>query len=210
MWKGLVIGMKIGIMGGTFNPVHNGHLTLAKAAKEQFFLDTVWFMPSGLPAHKSNSELTDGSHRLNMVKLALLGQEGFEPSDFELKREGYTYTANTLTELKEQYPEDTFYFIIGGDSLMKFLYWRNPEVILKKSVLLAAGRNGYTNEEILAQVELLRKEYGASIYFVEMDEVAISSNEIREYCKNRQYEKAAKYFPKAVLGYIKEQNLYLS
>lgn len=206
----MVIKMNIGIMGGTFNPIHNGHLALAKAAKEQFPLDTVWFMPSGLPAHKSNDELADGSHRLKMTELALKGQNGFEPSDFELCQEGYTYTATTLSELSKLYPDDTFYFIIGGDSLMKFLCWRNPEIILQKAVLLAAGRNGFTKEELLQQAEVLRRTYAARIHFVEMEEVMISSHEIRTYCKERQYERVSEYLPKAVLDYIKEQRLFLA
>lgn len=201
--------MNIGIMGGTFNPIHNGHLALAKAAMEQFPLDTVWFMPSGLPAHKSNAELTDGSHRLKMTELALKGQEGFKASDFELKQKGYTYTANTLSELTRLYPDDTFYFIIGGDSLMKFLSWHSPEVILEKAVLLAAGRHGFSEEELQAQAELLKNTYNAKIYFVEMEEVAISSHEIRAYCRQGQYEKISEYLPKTVFHYIKEQRLFL-
>lgn len=200
--------MNIGIMGGTFNPIHNGHLALAKAAMEQFPLDIVWFMPSGLPAHKSNAELTDGSHRLKMTELALAGQKEFKPSDFELKQKGYTYTANTLSELTRLYPDDAFYFIIGGDSLMKFLSWRSPEIILQKAVLLAAGRYGFSKEELQAQAEFLQNTYNASVYFVEMEEVAISSREIRAYCKQELYEKASEYLPKTVLDYIREQKLF--
>ncbi len=202
--------MNIGIMGGTFNPIHNGHLALAKAAMEQFPLDTVWFMPSGLPAHKSNAELADGSHRLKMTELALAGQKGFEPSDFELKQKGYTYTANTLSELTQLYPNDTFYFIIGGDSLMKFLSWRSPDTILKNAVLLAAGRHGFSEEELQAQAEFLQNTYNARVYFVEMEEVAISSHEIRAYCKQGQYEKISEYLPETVFNYIREQKLFLT
>lgn len=202
--------MNIGIMGGTFNPIHNGHLALAKAAMEQFPLDTVWFMPSGLPAHKSNAELTDGSHRLKMTELALAGQKGFEASDFELKQKGYTYTADTLSELARLYPDDTFYFIIGGDSLMKFLSWRSPDVILKKAVLLAAGRHGFSEEELQTQAEFLQNTYNAKVYFVEMEEIAISSHEIRAYCRQGQYEKISEYLPKTVLDYIRDQKLFLA
>lgn len=202
--------MNIGIMGGTFNPIHNGHLALARAAMEQFPLDIVWFMPSGLPAHKSNAELTDGSHRFKMTELAIAGQHGFEASDFELRQKGYTYTADTLSELARLYPDDTFYFMIGGDSLMKFLSWRSPEVILRKAVLLAAGRYGFSKEELQMQAELLQNAYNASVYFVEMEEIVISSHEIRAYCKQGQYEKASRYLPKTVLDYIREQKLFLN
>lgn len=200
--------MKIGIMGGTFNPIHHGHMSLAKAAKEQYLLDKVWFMPSGLPAHKSNSELTDAMHRLNMVRLALEGLKGYEASDYEIKKSGFTYTAETLTGLKKEYPEDTFYFMIGGDSLMKFLQWKNPESILTNCIILATGRGGYSEEAVKNQIQLLKKDYHADIHYVEMENMMVSSREIREACRKKNYDKIKNYLPKQVLSYIKENRLY--
>ncbi|MBQ8316541.1 MAG: nicotinate-nicotinamide nucleotide adenylyltransferase, partial [Lachnospiraceae bacterium] len=114
---------KIGILGGTFNPIHKGHLALGKAAMEQYDLEEVWLMPSKLPPHKSHFAMLSEEHRLAMTKLAAQTDVRFKPSDFELGREGLTYTADTLELLTKEYPDVRFYFIVGGDSLIKFMHW---------------------------------------------------------------------------------------
>ncbi|MBO5352026.1 MAG: nicotinate-nucleotide adenylyltransferase [Lachnospiraceae bacterium] len=200
--------MKIGIMGGTFNPIHNGHLTLASAALTQYALDEVWFMPSGLPAHKSNTELLPANIRLSMAELAIAGQKGFTASSFEIDRKGFTYTADTMTALAEEYPEDTFFFIIGGDSLMKFHHWVKPEVISKYAVLLAAGRDGYSKEQLEEQEEQLRRKFGTKVLFLDMPEVKISSHEIRDFCKRGQYQEIRPYVPEPVWDFMIENRLY--
>lgn len=200
--------MKIGIMGGTFNPIHNGHLALAKAAYQQYHLDKIWFMPSGLPAHKSNSELLPAKQRLHMVQLAIDGFSGFEVSSFEIDREGFTYTADTIVALKEKYPEVEFYFIIGGDSLMKFHHWVRPEVISAHASLLAAGRNGYSKEEIIEQAKLLNIKFGTKVVLLDMPELVIASSEIRGLCTGQQYDAVKELVPKAVLQYIMEHELW--
>ena len=111
---------KIGILGGTFNPIHNGHLALGQAAMEQYDLEEIWLMPSKLPPHKSHFAILSEEHRLTMTKLAAQINKNFIASDFELKREGLTYTADTLELLTKEYPDYKFYFIVGGDSLIKF------------------------------------------------------------------------------------------
>ena len=200
--------MKTGIMGGTFNPIHNGHLRLAKAALEQYALDRVWFMPSGLPAHKSNAELLPAEQRLAMVKLAINGSLGFEASSFEIDREGFTYTADTMVALKKEYPEEEFYFIIGGDSLMKFHNWVKPEVISAHTTLLAAGRNGYSREELLEQAKRLNLLFGTKVCLIDMPEFVVSSNGIRSLCASQQYKKVKEMVPEQVLHYIMEQELW--
>ena len=115
---------KIGILGGTFNPIHKGHLALGKAAMEQYDLEEVWLMPSKLPPHKSHFAMLSEEHRLAMTKLAAQTDVRFKPSDFELGREGLTYTADTLELLTKEYPDVRFYFIVGGDSLIKFMHWQ--------------------------------------------------------------------------------------
>lgn len=110
---------RIGIMGGTFDPVHNGHLLLGRQARSEYGLDEIWYMPSHIPPHKKDHRITDGKDRLAMLELALEGISFSSVSDFEMKREGNTYTAQTLELLKEEYPEDKFYFIIGADSLFQ-------------------------------------------------------------------------------------------
>lgn len=200
--------MKIGIMGGTFNPIHNGHLSLAKAALTQYMLDEVWFMPSGLPAHKANNELLPADIRLHMVELAIQDVENFKASDFEIVREGFTYTADTMVALSKEYPEAEFYFIIGGDSLMKFHKWVRPEVISAHTKLLAAGRNGYTKKELLSQSEYLKNQFGTKVLFLDMQELIIASNEIRSFCKMQQYDAIKAMIPNTVFEYITENQLW--
>lgn len=200
--------MKIGIMGGTFNPIHNGHLSLAGAALAQYNLDEVWFMPSGLPAHKANDELLAADIRLHMVKLAIENHDKFKASSFEIDREGFTYTADTVTALSSEYPEYEFYFIIGGDSLMKFHKWVKPEVISAYTTLLAAGRNGYTKEELDTQAQNLMTNFGTKVFFIEMPEMVISSNAIRSFCKVQQYDAIQTMVPETVFRYIMEQELW--
>lgn len=200
--------MKVGIMGGTFNPVHNGHLALAQAAYQQYNLDTVWFMPSGLPAHKNNTELLPANIRLHLVELALEKFPTFKVSSFETDRPGFTYTADTLQALSEAFPDTEFYFIIGGDSLMKFHHWVKPDVISSHATLLAALRNGVSKDKFIEQSELLKEQFGTKVYFIEMAEWLVSSQEIRSFCNVRDYSKIEKMVPEAVLHYITEHELW--
>ena len=200
--------MKIGIMGGTFNPIHKGHLMLASLAKEQCALDSIWFMPSGLPAHKSNKELLDASHRIEMVKLAIEEEPAFVASAFEIEREGFTYTADTMVALKEYYPNFEFYFIIGGDSLMKFHQWVRPDVISAHTTLIASGRSGYSKEQLEDQVVYLKQKFGTNVLFLDMPEFPIASSEIRNWLKEKQYEKVKLALPIKVINYIEQHELY--
>ena len=202
--------MKIGIMGGTFNPIHNGHLLLAKTAKQEVCLDEVWFMPSGLPAHKSNSELLPSHQRFTMVQLAVKDSPGFIASSFEIDRPGFTYTADTMQALAEEYPQHEFFFIIGGDSLMKFHHWVKPEVIAAHTTLLAAGRNGYTKEELQHQAKELQRLFGTGVILISMPELNVSSNQIRSSIKMHRPEEITEYLPTAVYRYISENELYQS
>ncbi len=200
--------MKIGIMGGTFNPIHNGHLTLAAFAKAAAGLDEVWFMPSGLPAHKSNTELLSASHRFSMVELATAERNDFQASSFEIDRPGFTYTADTMEALAKEYPQHEFFFLIGGDSLMKFHHWIKPEVISAHTTLLAAGRNGCTKEALQEQAEKLKHLFGTKVLLLDMPELNISSREIRSAFKQKQESSVKAYIPDAVFNYIKSQKLY--
>lgn len=200
--------MKIGIMGGTFNPIHNGHLTLATTAKEAAGLDEVWFMPSGLPAHKSNSELLPAQERLYMAELAIQGTNSFKASAFEIEREGFTYTADTMMALHQAYPDDEFFFIIGGDSLMKFHHWVKPDVISAHTTLLAAGREGYSKEELTEQTKRLQQMFGTKVILLDMPVFPVSSSDIRSKLHQRQFAALKTIIPEAVLSYILNQGLY--
>lgn len=200
--------MRIGIMGGTFNPIHNGHLTLASVAQKTANLDEIWFMPSGLPAHKSNEELLPAKTRFDMVTLAITGVTGFIASSFEIDRPGFTYTADTVVALKKEYPQHEFFFIIGGDSLMKFHHWVKPEVISSHVTLLAAGRDGLSQELLHSKANELHESFGTKIQLLPMDELPISSNKIRSFCKENNVEAVKNLVPSTVYEYIVAHKLY--
>ena len=121
---------RIGILGGTFDPVHNGHLLLGEQAYREYGLDEIWFMPSHVPPHKKDHFITDGAARIRMLELATESIPYFTVSDFEMGREGNTYTAQTLALLKEAYPDIEVYFIIGADSLYQLESWYHPEQVM--------------------------------------------------------------------------------
>lgn len=192
--------MKIGILGGTFNPIHNGHLELAKAAYEQYSLDKVLIMVSPNPPHKACQEIVPVSHRNNMVRLAIKPYDYFEISDFEQKREGYIYTAETLTLLKKEFPMNDYYFIIGGDSLANIEKWYHPEIVLANCVLLAAGRDELFNEALSRRIDEINKKFDADVRMVKLRKIDVSSTEIRAGSFDN--------VPESVLDYIKENRLY--
>lgn len=198
---------KIGIMGGTFNPIHKGHLTLAQSSYEQFHLDRILVIPNKLPTYKDTDELLDSRHRSRMVKLAIAPFPYMDFSDMELKRAGATYTADTLLELRRRYPDDTFYFILGGDSLLHLQEWRRYKDILTLAVILCAGR-GDADTACLEQVkaELLRQVPEARIYFLDTPDMDISSTALRDSL----YTDAAmrQWIPEDVYQYIINHRLY--
>ena len=130
--------MRIGILGGTFNPIHLGHIELARTAYRELNLDKVWFMPSKNPPHKDNDSIASETDRVNMINLAIQDYDYFEVSDIELKREGITYTSDTLEYLQEKYSEDTFYFIIGADSLINIEKWHRPDMLFRLTTFVVA------------------------------------------------------------------------
>lgn len=141
---------RIGIMGGTFDPIHNVHLMLGIQAYREYHLDSVWYMPSKCPPHKSDHVVTSTKDRCEMVRQAVHPYPFMVFSDFELLREGNTYTADTLRLLHESYPEHEFFFIIGADSLFNIEKWYHPEQVLTQAVFLVAGR---LNSHLLTNVE---------------------------------------------------------
>lgn len=198
---------RIGIMGGTFNPIHIGHLIAANDVREKFGLDKVLFIPSGTPPHKPGSEVIDPEHRFEMVRLAVASNAGFEASRMEIDRAGYTYTINTLIELREKYDEDTsFYFIIGADVIAELKTWREFERVFKLCEFFAVLRPGYTESSFMDEIRRLNEECGARIHPVQSRLIDISSTEIRERTMNGV---TIKYLvPDAVEEYILDKGLY--
>ena len=198
---------KIGILGGTFDPIHNGHLALGKQAYEQFSLDEIWFMLSGHPPHKKGRLVTEGKEREDMVKLAIASVPYFVYSDFELKREGNTYTAQTLSLLKEVYPQHEFYFIIGADSLYEIEQWYHPEMVMKQAVLLVAARSYEKDHpDFEKQVKYLEEKFEARIGVIRFEEMDVASKQIRKMVSSGQSIKDL--VPGPVAGYIRIHGLY--
>lgn len=197
---------KAGIMGGTFNPIHNGHLFLAENAYEQIGLDYILFMPSKNPPHKMKSELASDEHRTNMVKLAIKDNPHFQLSTLELEREGITYTADTLTILTRDNPDTEYYFIEGADSLFMMQSWKKPQTIFELSTVVVAGRDNVDFNKLNNQAEYFEKSFKAKILLLKMPTIQIASASIRDRVSN---EKSIRYYvPDAVRNYIKEHKLY--
>lgn len=190
----------IGILGGTFNPIHTAHIELAKAAYEQYNLEKVLIMVSPNPPHKAGKVIADVSHRNAMVKLAIADYDYMEFSDFEQQREGYIYTADTLTLLNKMHPENHYYFIVGGDSVDCIDRWYHPEIVLANCTLLAAGRDDLFDEKLMVRIAELNKQYNADIRPVKLPYMDISSTDVRA----GELEDV----PKAVADYIKQHSLY--
>lgn len=194
-------------MGGTFDPIHNAHLMLARQALKEYHLDEIWFMPSHNPPHKTDHRVTGTKDRCEMVKLAIAGEPRFRFSDFEISRAGNTYTAQTLKLLKEAYPKHTFFFIVGADSLYHIESWYHPEEVMRQVTILAAGREcedaSCTLEE---QAAYLIKKYGAAIFLLHSDTMEVSSQELRE--REMNGGRIHNLVPENVERYIEEHGLY--
>ncbi len=198
---------KVGILGGTFDPIHMAHLTLAENAWQQFQLDTVLIMPSGIPPHKENREITSANHRIRMLQLAIDDNKHFKVSNVEIEREGKTYTADTLTELNRCNPDCSYYFIIGADSLFQIENWYQPETIMKQAVLLAAARDQLEEAETIKKIEYLKNQYHSEIYLLHTPNMSLSSSLIRERVAKGE---SIKYLvPKDVEKYIYQNKLYI-
>ena len=198
---------RVGILGGTFDPVHNGHLLLGEQAHREYGLDEIWFMPSHVPPHKKDHHITDGAARIRMLELATESVPYFSVSDFEMGREGNTYTAQTLALLKEAYPDIEVYFIIGADSLYQLESWYHPEQVMAQAVLLVSGRTyedgGVSLED---EVSYLNKKYGADIRILLNPKIEEASVDIRK--RAALGEDLSKDTPEAVANYIRETGLY--
>lgn len=196
---------KIGIMGGTFNPIHNGHLLLGEMAYEQFDLDKVLIMPAKNPYYKTISSNILEEDRVEMIRRAIADNPHFQFSDIELQREGMTYTVDTLEILTKKYPDVEFYFIMGADSLYHMETWRDCERILKLSKIVAASRDD-SYSAIDAQIEYINDKYDAEVLRLNSPNLEISSSYLR---KQMKLGRSCRYLlPDSVREYIMEKKLY--
>ncbi|MGL6197789.1 MAG: nicotinate-nucleotide adenylyltransferase [Lachnospiraceae bacterium] len=203
--------MKIGIMGGTFDPIHNGHLKLGEAAYRTFHLDQVWFMPNGNPPHKTSCA-PEGSakDRAEMVKRAIAGISYFKVEEYEILREEVSYSYKSMEHFKRTYPEHQFYFIIGADSLFSIDDWMKPERLLASCIILAACRGTVdTHEKLEDQILYLKQKYNAKIEILPAPLMEISSHEIRTSL-HEDKRKLKSCLPASALEYIETKHLYES
>lgn len=197
---------RVGLMGGTFDPIHIGHLMLAECAYEQFQLEQVLFLPSGNPPHKRTRVGASDEARVEMVRLAISRNPHFALDSEEMYRSGYTYTNDTLEILTAQHPDTDYYFIIGADSLMAFDTWYRPDGICAHCILAVAVRDQLAQETITQKMEELREKYQARIYLLQTPDVDISSSHLREMCRMKRSIRY--YVTDEVFAYILENHIY--
>lgn len=197
--------MKTGLLGGSFDPIHNAHLAMAKAAYEQFGLDEVWFVPSGFSYHKGH-QTASSQARCDMIQCAIRDIPHYRLSTVDIDRGGNTYTADTLRILKEEDPSRELYFVLGEDSLFQLENWYHPEQILENAVILAALRPGRYPEGAEEKIRDLKERFRADIRILDMPETDISSTEIRR--KLAEGKSVRGLVPDAVADYLEENPVY--
>ena len=198
---------RIGIMGGTFDPIHYGHLAAAEAARVEFGLCKVIFMPAGNPPHKQSQKISDAEHRYRMTALATSSNSGFEVSRLEVDKAGITYTFDTMEELRSIYGEaPEIYFITGADAVLELLTWYKIGELLTLCKFIAVTRPGFDICKLEQKIAEISSKYDGEIICLEVPLLEISSTDIRERIKNG---KPVKYLlPEEVEAYIHKNGLY--
>ena len=202
----MAVKKRIGIFGGTYDPIHLGHLIVAETIMDEFSLDRVVFIPAAVPPHKLGKEISASHHRYMMTMLAICSNPRFEVSDMEMRRSGPSYSRDTLAELIREHGEDTdFYFIVGADSVASLHTWNRVEELLSMCHFVGASRPG-----CLPDMAVIRQRFGSlasKIHCLETPELEISSTDIRE--RVRQGKTVRYIVPEAVEQYIYKERLYL-
>ena len=195
---------KIGIVGGTFDPIHIGHLLIGETAKNSLGLDLVIYIPSGCSYMKE--KVSDATHRYHMTKIATEGNPDFTVSDIEIKKTGPTYTFETMIALKETYPDSQFFFIVGADIVFSISSWKNPNLVLENVILAVFARDGFELTSLEQELSLLEQKFQAKYSLFHLDRFDVSSSDLRMRLMDK---KSVKYLiPDKVIEYIHEYNLY--
>jgi nicotinate-nucleotide adenylyltransferase len=197
---------KIGIMGGTFNPIHNGHLILAENAFHQYHLDKIYFMPAGVPPHKRKSKIISGEIRCSMVEMAIANNPAFDMLDIEVSSSDTSYTYKTLEQLKNIFPNTEIYFIMGADSLFDFPCWRNPKRISELCRLLVAVRDDLDMTKLTQMANQLKNDFHTEVELLNTPNISISSRNIRE--RIRKHDTIRYLVPEEIREYIIANHLY--
>ena len=202
--------MKIGLLGGSFDPIHNGHLHMAKSAYEEYQLDEVWLIPSGHAPHKEEDKMTSANHRYKMCELAVKKDSFLKVSRIEIDAPETSYTYRTLQKLTDLYPMHEFYFIMGGDSIDYFDKWVHPEIISSLCTILVLGRNEIHEKKIEKKIRELSLLFPCKIQLIHNRLYPTSSTEIRTMLSNGEinHQKEIADIPQEVLEYINSNRLY--
>lgn len=200
--------MRIGIFGGTFDPVHLGHLLLAECCREQAALDAVWFLPAAVPPHKQRADLTPAAQRIEMLELAVGGYLAFSICRYEVDRGGVNYTAETLAQLRQDHPADEFFLLLGADMFHDLPHWREPARICELALHVAVHRAGEPPPDfsVLQGIATAERIEAMRRQAVEMPAIGISASDLRRRVSAGQ---SIRYrTPRAVEKYIETHGLY--
>jgi nicotinate-nucleotide adenylyltransferase len=205
----MITSGRLGIIGGTFDPIHFGHLDAAEAARGALKLDQVWFIPSSDPPHRPADPLASGFHRFALVALAIQGHDGFHVSDMELRREGPSYTADTLRALAHTgWERSQLFFILGSDAFAEIATWREFPAVLDAANFAVIARPGTTLDAATARTPSVRERLNTSMFLVEAHTRDVSSSAIR--ARLAAGERIDDLVPAAVARHITEHHLYAS
>ncbi|MEA4853852.1 MAG: nicotinate-nucleotide adenylyltransferase [Christensenella sp.] len=196
---------KVGILGGTFNPPHNGHIDMALHIKNEFSLDETYLMPCGNPPHK-DTDLAPAPMRLAMARMCTEAAAGLGLLDIEMKRTGYTYTVETMRLLEKKYPQTDFYFIIGADTVFELCTWYEFRELFRLTRFVCVRRCNHDMLELTAEISRLKREYGAHVLLSEYTGLYVSSSYIRKQIA--QGKNIAGLVPQSVEEYIVANGLY--
>jgi nicotinate-nucleotide adenylyltransferase len=197
---------RIGLLGGTFDPIHYGHLTIAQLALESCRLDQLIFIPAGEPPHKNQKTITTAVHRLRMVELALKPHPQFQLNDVEIRQEKPSYSINLLAYFQELYPTADLYLIMGADSLMELETWYEYQKLLSQTYLIVMKRDGVPVQKLKDKISHFVHAYGAHIHVATSIQLHISSSQIRDLV--RQHQSIRYFTPAPVQQYIDSHHLY--
>ena len=198
---------KVGIMGGTFDPIHLGHLFIAETALYNLGLNKILFIPTGNPPHKDNRDITSQHHRLIMTALAINDNEKYELSDMEISRKGKSYTIDTIKQLQQQNKNTELFFITGTDAFMEMESWKKYTYIFNTINIVVVTRLGYDNRSFHEKISYFKERYNAKIIDMAAPILEISSSDIRERVRQR---KSIKYLvTDGVEKYISKHQLYV-
>ncbi|MEP3481915.1 MAG: nicotinate-nucleotide adenylyltransferase [Fuerstiella sp.] len=199
--------MKLGIFGGTFDPVHYGHLILVECCRQELGLDSVRLIPAGQPPHKTPDGMTDGHTRADMLKLAVSGCPDLIVDRREIRRTGKSYTVETLREFKAEFPDDELFFLMGADSIRDLLTWKDPEKILDLATVVGVNRPGVAAPSIKQMSDWIGESMASKIQIVQIPGCDLSATDLRRRVSNGQGLRFMT--PKAVEAFIAECRLYL-